>query len=139
MISQAVKLCMLTWLRVVKQYRRTTPLTYETRKSLLDVVYESYTLTIKKLYHKYIPYSTKLWRIWWTISNLPKFYPPNFVSSNSELLLVWLAAKISPPIFLQFQIHPSFVPPKFYAVRYCSYNFWGRHTVLCGLLGLLIM
>ena len=31
----------------------------------------------------------KLWRqIWWIISNPPKFYPPNIVSSNSELLLV---------------------------------------------------
>ena len=32
-----------------------------------------------------ISYSTKLWR---NISNPPKFYPPNVVSSNSELLLV---------------------------------------------------
>ena len=31
---------------------------------------------------------TKLWRIWWTISNPPKFYPPNVVSSNCELFSV---------------------------------------------------
>ena len=30
----------------------------------------------------------KLWQIWQTISNLPKVYLPNVVSSYSELLLV---------------------------------------------------
>ena len=43
--------------------------------------------------------TAKLWWIWQLIANPPKF---------------------SPPIFLQFQLRQSFIPPKFCAVRYIS-------------------
>ena len=63
----------------------------------LKLLKNAYVVTYHKswcvaTYHSYCTAQSfgrgKLWRIWWTISNLPKFYPPNVVSSNSELLLV---------------------------------------------------
>ena len=43
-----------------------------------------------------LPYSTKYWQIWWLVSNLPKFYPPTFLSyldflCTSTMQIKWWA------------------------------------------------
>ena len=64
----------------------------------------------------------KLWQIWRFIANPPKFYPPKSREVSWTLILNGLCLcelpKFSPPIFLQFQLRQSFLPPKFCAIQY---------------------
>ena len=62
-----------------------------------------------------IPYSTKLWWIWWFIANPPKFYLPKscqvlWAQILNELCLCQ-PPKFSLAIFLQFQLRQSFLLP----------------------------